>query len=113
VGQRKGLGGGIHRRLYVIGTRPTDNEVVVGEASDLLREDVALADLNWLATPPEVGQTVTCRLRHRGALVGATVEALDASELRLRLDSPQRAVTPGQSGAIYHGDALLGGGRIR
>ncbi len=33
--------------------------------------------------------------------------------LRLRLHRPQRAVTPGQSGAVYRGDVLLGGGRIR
>jgi tRNA-uridine 2-sulfurtransferase len=113
VGQRKGLGGGMERRLYVIGTHPARNEVVVGEAPDLLRQDVVLRDLNWLAPAPAPGQRVTCRLRHRGALVDATVEALDPAELRLRLCEPQRAVTPGQSGAIYAGEALLGGGRIR
>jgi tRNA-uridine 2-sulfurtransferase len=113
VGQRKGLGGGSDRRLYVLNVRPGTNEVVVGEAEALMRDDVVLGDLNWLAEPPHQGQTLTVRLRHRGELVDATVEADDERELRLRLHCPQRAVTPGQSGALYRGEELIGGGRIR
>jgi tRNA-specific 2-thiouridylase len=41
------------------------------------------------------------------------VTSFDGVELTLRLDAPQRAITPGQSGVIYDGDVLLGGGRIR
>jgi tRNA-specific 2-thiouridylase len=33
-------------------------------------------------------------------------------ELILRFQSPQRAVTPGQSAVLFEGDRLLGGGRI-
>lgn len=32
--------------------------------------------------------------------------------VRLEFDAPQRAVTPGQTAAVYHGDTLLGGGTI-
>lgn len=113
VGQRKGLGGGRGRRLYVLGVRPAANEVVVGDSADLLCADVTLGDLNWVAPPPATGDRVTVRLRHRGALVAATVEALSRTELRLHLESAQRAVTPGQSGAVYRDEQLLGGGRIR
>lgn len=113
VGQRKGLGGGQERRLYVLGVRPASKEVVVGDSAALLRADVVLGDLNWLAGAPEAGDHVTVRLRHRGALVAATVAAIGRTELRLQLESAQRAVTPGQSGAVYRGDQLLGGGRIR
>jgi tRNA-uridine 2-sulfurtransferase len=112
VGQRKGLGGGLGRRLYVIGTRPAENEVVVGDLPELMRDDVALRDVNWLGPAPVADEPVVCRLRHRGPLVGATVLALDELEVRLRLDEPQRAITPGQSGALYAGEVLLGGGRI-
>ncbi|MFW5947028.1 MAG: MnmA/TRMU family protein, partial [Gemmatimonadota bacterium] len=113
VGQRKGLGGGFDRRLYVIETRPDTNEVVVGTAPDLDRRDVTLGDLNWLGEPPAVGDRVTVRLRHRAPLVPATVTRRDHATLELRLARPRRAVTPGQSGAVYSGEALLGGGRIR
>jgi tRNA-uridine 2-sulfurtransferase len=113
VGQRKGLGGGRGQRLYVLGVRPATNEVVVGDDAALLRRDVVLGDLNWLAPAPEPGALVTVRLRHRGDLVRATVEGLEDGWLRLGLAIPQRAVTPGQSGAVYRGERLVGGGRIR
>jgi tRNA-uridine 2-sulfurtransferase len=113
VGQRKGLGGGLSRRLYVLGVRPTTNEVVVGDEADLARDDVVLGDLNWLAEAPPEGERVSVRLRHRAPLVPARVVSARPGTLHLRLQRPQKAVTPGQSGAIYRGDALLGGGRIR
>ncbi len=124
VGQRKGLGGGFGQRLYVLGTRPDRNEVVVGHDRGLFRDDVVLRDLNWLAAPPRPGDRVLARLRHRAELVPATiVEGVENEEhdggtgsepeIRLRLDRPQRAVTPGQSGALYRGETLIGGGRIR
>jgi tRNA-uridine 2-sulfurtransferase len=113
VGQRKGLGGGFGQRLYVLGVRPSSNEVVVGAAAGLDRPDVVLGDLNWLGPAPAPGDEVHVRLRHRGTLVAAVVDTIDARELRLQLTRPQRAVTPGQSGAVYRDEQLLGGGRIR
>ena len=113
VGQRKGLGGGFERRLYVIGTRPATNEVVVGDHEELLRDEVELGDVNWLAERAAAGEVVQVRLRHRATLVEATVEGIGPGRLDLRLQSPQPAITPGQSGAIYRGQALVGGGRIR
>jgi tRNA-specific 2-thiouridylase len=112
VGQRKGLGGGFARRLYVIETRPATNEVVVGDEDALLRDEVTLSELNWLAPPPAAGEAVTVRLRHRAGLVGAQVAERTETLLRLKLSEPQRAVTPGQSGAVYRGDVLAGGGLI-
>ncbi len=113
VGQRKGLGGGLGRRLYVLGVRPTSNEVVVGHADSLMRDEVVLGDVNWLHDAPAAGDMVTARLRHRGALVRATAEEATETLVRLRLESPQRAITPGQSGVLYDGETLIGGGRIR
>jgi tRNA-specific 2-thiouridylase len=112
VGQRKGLGGGHGRRLYVLGTRPATNEVVVGSADALYSDTVRLGDLNWLEPAPSVGERVAVRIRHRAPLVEATVEAT-GGEAVLRLERPQRAITPGQSGAVYRGEVLVGGGRIR
>ena len=113
VGQRKGLGGGFDGRLYVIGTRPDRNEVVVGEREELLSDEVTLSDLNWLSAAPTVGEELHVRLRHRAPLVACTVTDLDHSTMRLRLARSQRAITPGQSGALYRGEQLVGGGRIR
>ncbi len=113
VGQRKGLGGGFARPLYVLGVRPARNEVVVGEEPQLARTALELGDLNWLEASPAPGERVRVRIRHRGERAPATVAAVDAHTVRLELDQPQRAITPGQSGAIYRGEVLVGGGRIR
>jgi tRNA-uridine 2-sulfurtransferase len=112
VGQRKGLGGGRGRALYVLGVRPATNEVVVGPHDELFREDVTIRDLNWLRTAPEPGEPLRMQLRHRAPPVEATLVKLDGDEAHLRLAEPQRAVTPGQSGVVYRGEELIGGGRI-
>ena len=113
VGQRKGLGGGRGRALYVLGVHPSSNEVVVGSHDELFRRDVAISDLNWLTTPPHAGENVRVQVRHRARAVDARVEHISDGDLTLTLAEPQRAITPGQSGVIYRGDQLVGGGRIR
>ena len=112
VGQRRGLGGGRSLPLYVIGTRPATREVVVGTADELLRGGVAIGELSWLAAPPAPGDAVHVQMRHRAPAVPARVESVDGGEIRLALDTPQRAVTPGQSAVLFRGDVVLGGGRI-
>jgi tRNA-uridine 2-sulfurtransferase len=112
VGQRKGLGGGHGRALYVLGVQPDTNRVVVGSHEELFRTDVVLRDLNWLGRAAQVGDEVRVQLRHRAAAVAAVVDGSGPDTLSLRLHEPQRAVTPGQSGALYRGEELIGGGRI-
>ena len=114
VGQRRGFGGGHSEPLYVLGIRPESREVVVGSYDELFSPTVTIGDLNWLTVdPPEEGAHVQVRIRHRAPDVPATVTSSDAGVLTLRFDEPQRAVTPGQSGAVFSGSRLLGGGRIR
>jgi tRNA-specific 2-thiouridylase len=51
-------------------------------------------------------------MRHRAPAVPARVESIADGVVRLALDQPQRAVTPGQSAVMFSGDVVLGGGRI-
>lgn len=112
VGQRRGLGGGRSLPLYVIGTRPQTREVVVGTADELMRGEVAVGELNWLAAPPAPGAAVRVQMRHRAPAVPARVQAVADGVVHLSLDTAQRAVTPGQSAVMFSGDVVLGGGRI-
>jgi tRNA-specific 2-thiouridylase len=112
VGQRKGLGGGHGRRLYVLGSRPDTREVVVGTEQQLHRRDVRIGELNWLAAPPADGEAVQVQIRHRARAVPARVAGVVEGAIRLELDEAQRAVTPGQSAVVFRGDVVLGGGRI-
>ncbi|HEY0672576.1 MAG TPA: tRNA 2-thiouridine(34) synthase MnmA [Longimicrobiales bacterium] len=112
VGQRKGLGGGRGRALYVLGVLPETNEVVVGEEHELNRRDVAIGDLNWLDMEPHIGEELLVQVRHRArAVAGTVIETGDV--IKLELHEAQRAVTPGQSGVLYRGEVVVGGGRIR
>jgi len=112
IGQRKGLPGGRSRPLHVIAIRPELREVVVGPAEALSRFDVTLEELNWLAEPLAVGDTCEVQVRHRSAAHRARVVAVGADRLSLELLEPARAVAPGQSGVLYRGEQVLGGGVI-
>jgi tRNA-specific 2-thiouridylase len=71
--------------------------------------------VSWLTeSPPEVGDEVRVQIRHRALDVAATIvdSGPEASSLEFHFAEPQRAVTPGQSAAIFSGDRILGGGRI-
>jgi tRNA-specific 2-thiouridylase len=113
VGQRKGLGGGRGRPLHVLRVVPERGEVVVGDRDQLYRDSVALGDLNWLETEPVPGERVSVQLRHGAEPCVARVRAIDRDAARLDLEEPQWAITPGQSGVVYRGDVLVGGGRVR
>jgi tRNA-uridine 2-sulfurtransferase len=112
VGQRKGLGGGHGRRLYVLGSRPATREVVVGSWDELHRDEVRIGETNWLADPPASGAAVKVQIRHRAAAAAARVVSREGDAVELRFDVPQRAVAPGQSAVVFDGEVVLGGGRI-
>lgn len=112
IGQRKGLPGGFAGPMYVVAIEPARRRVVVGTADELLGNRVELEALNWLAAPLEPGDGCEVQVRYRAAPVSARVTARDADRLTLELLKPARAITPGQSGVLYTGDRLLGGGLI-
>ena len=113
VGQRKGLGGGRGKPLYVLNVNAESNEVMVGEEHELLRSDVVIGGLNWLDELPFAGEQLMVQVRHRARAVAATVREINDELVTLDLDEPQRAITPGQSGVLYRDDVVVGGGRIR
>ena len=111
VGQRRGLGGGFEEPMFVLEIRPDTREVVVGARDELFGDEVTVAETNWLAAPPDVGETVHAQLRYRARAVEATVK-LASEGVVLELEEPQPAITPGQSAVIFRGERVLGGGRI-
>src|SRR5204863_7108816 len=54
----------------------------------------------------------TVKIRYSAPAVPATVFPGENGEARVKLQTPQRAVTPGQAAVCYDGDAVLGGGWI-
>jgi tRNA-specific 2-thiouridylase len=112
VGQRKGLPGGRAEPLYVLGIRPDRREVVVGTEAELAGHDLVLEAVNWLADPLERGDRCEVQVRYRARALPAEVVGVGPA-LSLRLLEPARAISPGQSGVLYRGERVLGGGVIR
>jgi tRNA-specific 2-thiouridylase len=114
VGQRRRLPGGRSLPLYVVGIHPATREVVVGTAEDLERREVELEEPNWLIdAPPAAGTRCQIQVRYRARAVPARVRSVEPGRVVLDLESPARAVAPGQSGVLYDDEGrVLGGGVI-
>jgi tRNA-uridine 2-sulfurtransferase len=113
VGQRRGLPGGFAEPMYVVEIRPETREVVIGGADALYGHAVTLGEVNWLAEPLAPGDSVNVQCRYRAQAVPGRVLDIGEGTLALDLAQPVRAITPGQSGALYDADSrLLGGGII-
>jgi tRNA-specific 2-thiouridylase len=112
VGQRKGLGGGHGRPVYVIDIDPAQQRVIVGDYDDLLRHDCYLAQTNWGDTAFNCPVEITTKIRYNYPEVRAVVHPLPGHRARLEFAEPQRAVSPGQAAVCYLGDRVLGGGWI-
>ena len=113
VGQRRGLPGGFADPLYVVAIRPADRAVIVGPREDLLGTGVIATEVNWLVdSPPQSGDLVQVRIRHRAPLARGEVLRVEDGEVEIALDEPVLAISPGQSLVIYSGERLLGGGFI-
>jgi tRNA-uridine 2-sulfurtransferase len=110
VGQRRGLPARSGRALFVLQIRPESREVVVGPVEELESRAVSLEGVNWLAEPLGPGDRCEVQIRYRARPAAAEVRAAGPDSLALALLEPVRAVAPGQSGVLYRGDRVLGGG---
>ena len=110
VGQRRGLGvsssGG---RLYVKEVRLAENAVVLSDNSSLFARTLTANRLNLIPCQRLLGSVrLRAKLRYRMAEQPCTVEQTGEDTIRLTFDSPQRAITPGQTVVLYDGDLVVG-----
>jgi tRNA-uridine 2-sulfurtransferase len=106
-GQRRGLGLASSEPLFVLGTRPAANAVVVGPGASPARTRVSARGRLYMDL-----DRVAVKLRYRSPAVSASVEPT-ARGFRLELDEPAYGVAPGQAAVLYDGDAVVGYGLIR
>ena len=112
VGQRRGIDCPAAEPYYVVRLDAARNRLIVGRKKDLLTPECHVARINWIAPPPEEPLHARVRVRYRTPETPATLIPLSAEGARVRFDSPQAAVTPGQAAVFYDGDEVLGGGFI-
>jgi tRNA-uridine 2-sulfurtransferase len=112
VGQRKGLGGGHGRPVYVIDIDAARQRVIVGDYDDLLRRDCFLSRASWSGGDVDGSVEVMTKIRYNYPAVRAVVHPLPGDRARLEFAEPQRSVSPGQAAVCFVGDRVIGGGWI-
>lgn len=113
VGQRKGLGLARPEPTFVVGIDAATNTLTVGEETELHRRSFEAGRVNFVSMEaPDAPFRAEVRVRHRGRTVPGLVTPIAPGRLRIDLDEPERAITPGQSAVFYDGDVLLGGSLI-
>ena len=126
VGQRKGLGIALGKRIFVKEIRPLTNEVVLADDSDVFTDHIFVKDMNFQLLSPEAGDVsaacVKIRYADRGtpaiirrAESGAAEEKFPKGTagdiFRVDFERPVRAAAPGQAAVAYDemGHILCGG----
>ncbi len=113
VGQRKGLGIALGKPAYVIEKDMERGTVTLGTNDNLMRTVLTARHINLIALeqiPSPI--RVEAKIRYSAPPASAILEQTDTDAIRLVFDTPQRAISPGQSVVFYDGDTVLGGGII-
>ncbi len=113
IGQRDKLGIALGHPVYVNRIDKETNTVHVGPLSKLYSSGLLASQVNWVSMEiPQTTVEVHARIRYNAPEVKARLTAIDATNVQLIFDQPQKSVTPGQSVVFYDGDVVLGGAII-
>lgn len=119
IGQRHGLGiGGVGtgEPWFVVDKDLQNNVLIVAQGDDhprLYALSLTASQLSWVAEePPAQEFRCTAKFRYRQPDQPVTVRLTGQDTCEVVFDTPQRAITPGQSVVLYEGDVCLGGGII-
>ncbi len=112
IGQRRGVElGGMCEPFYVAGFDLKKNELLVAPDRELFAGELRAKNLSWLDSPPRSGEKILAQIRYRSPAASGKI-FLGKTGARLKFDSPQRAITPGQTVAFFRGKTCLGCGEI-
>ena len=118
IGQRHGFGygGGEGGPYYIVEKDFKNNRLVVAEKKDeksFSRKEVIIENANWISAVPKIGKKYRARIRYRQPLEECEAAEISKDSTKIIFKNSQRAVTPGQSLAVYDGEEMLGGGIIQ
>jgi tRNA-specific 2-thiouridylase len=113
IGQRRGLGITTPKPVYVVELDVENNRVIVGDESALERDEFMAERCNWHPFDKLAGAIeVTAKIRYNHPGTPATVTPAGDGTVKVKLHTPQRAITPGQAAVFYQDDLVVGGGWI-
>lgn len=121
IGQRQGLGIGGKKDAsgepwYVYAKEPATNTLRVVQGVNhpaLFSQQLEAESLHWISgAAPDLAKEYTARIRHQQPVQACTFRLTSENECNVTFNTPQRAITPGQSIVFYDGRVCLGGGVI-
>lgn len=120
IGQRQGLNIGGREDSsgepwYVAGKDLSRNTLIAVQGKNhpaLFAHGLIAAGIHWI-NQPDTSQPLTAKIRYRQPDQAIVIESINADAIQVRFNTPQRAITPGQSIVFYQGAYCLGGGVIQ
>ena len=98
IGQRRGIGVGFGKPMYVVAKDAVNNTVTLGENNDLLSGGLIANEVNFIPfDTPREPLPVAAKIRYNQKEQPAVVRMLPDGSVEVLFDKPQRAVAPGQS----------------
>jgi len=114
IGQRKGLEISRPRPLYVKEIIPEKNIIIAGDKEDIFKKSLKVKNTNFIAgKPPARTFSAIVKIRYNSKEAPARITITGKGTEDILFDSPQKAITPGQSAVFYDGCKLIGGGIIK
>ena len=114
VGQRKGLGVALGKRMFVTGIDPERNAVILSDSPDYTVSvnvsDICFSGISEASAGDVIEGEV--KLRYLARPIPARAEFLGEKQAHITLCIPEKSVTPGQSAVFYQGNRVLFGGFI-
>jgi len=111
IGQRKGLGGGQKKPIFVIKIDIKNNVLIVGEKKNLYHNCCKLEKVNFIRKKPNLPLKIKTKIRYN-TKAQDSVLIKKRGKFIIEFKQSQRAITPGQSAVFYQKDELVGGGII-
>ncbi|MDO4488979.1 MAG: tRNA 2-thiouridine(34) synthase MnmA [Eubacteriales bacterium] len=113
VGQRKGLGIALGKRVFVKEIRPLTGEVVLADDCDVFTDGILIKDVNFQLVESDTIESPCIRIRYADKGAPGIMKREDDETFRLSFERPVRAAAPGQAAVLYDNEGrILCGGTI-
>lgn len=91
-----------------------NNTITVGTETELrlYSSELTAIDWHWIAKPREFPFRAQANIRYRQDMQDIECVQIGDGRVKVRFDSPQKAITSGQMVVVYDGDELIASGVI-
>ena len=99
--------------MFVVDIIKDSTQIVLGSQTDLFSKELIARNLNWISIDglkEEIEANV--KIRYRAKESKSKIIPLENGNVKIVFETPQRAITKGQSVVFYNKDVVIGGGII-